>query len=218
MTKVRYKIRKEQLERVVENFVMESAMIEKNAAKKHKMSMGAEQADDMGEGMEKAKEVKKAKMKQAPEVKKHIHGKVNESRVLRENSEEEAMEFLNDLKENDPEAYAKLEQSAKSIQAKLESGMQEEGLRDTFNRIKGKIGGVLSTIGIGGLGVFGSSLEQAAKMGNYAVDLTDPLFVTSVIALLTGGGLVASKIHQTTKAQEKERMERAKAKLKNRNI
>jgi hypothetical protein len=81
MTKVRYKIRKEQLERVVENFVMESAMIEKNAAKKHKMSMGDEQADDMGEGMEKAKEVKKAKMKQAPEVKKHIKGTVSESEI-----------------------------------------------------------------------------------------------------------------------------------------
>jgi hypothetical protein len=72
MTKVRYKIRKEQLERVVENFVMESAMIEKNAAKKHKMSMGAEQDDDMGEGMEEAKEVKNPKLKQAPEVKKHM--------------------------------------------------------------------------------------------------------------------------------------------------
>jgi len=78
MTKVRYKIRKEQLERVVENFVMESAMIEKNAAKKHKMSMGAEQADDMGEGMEKAKEVKNHKMKQAPEVKKNIKESVGD--------------------------------------------------------------------------------------------------------------------------------------------
>ena len=84
MNKTRYKIRKEQLERVVESFVMESAqgtMIDKNAAKKHKMSMGAEQSDDMGEGMEKAKEVKKAKMKQAPEVKKHMKGSVSEARM-----------------------------------------------------------------------------------------------------------------------------------------
>ena len=81
MSKVRYKIRREQLERVVEHFVMESAMIEKNAAKKHKMSMGAEQADDMGDGMMKAPEVKKNRMKQAPEVKKNIKSKVSEARM-----------------------------------------------------------------------------------------------------------------------------------------
>jgi hypothetical protein len=84
MNKTRYKIRKEQLERVVESFVMESAqgtMINKNAAKKHKMSMGAEQSDDMGKGMEKAKEVKHPKMKQAPEVKKHMKGSVSETRM-----------------------------------------------------------------------------------------------------------------------------------------
>jgi hypothetical protein len=87
MSKTRYKIRKEQLERVVESFVMESAkggsMIDKNAAKKHKMSMGAEQQDDMGEGMEKAKEVKKAKMSQAPEVKKHMKSKMSEARLAK---------------------------------------------------------------------------------------------------------------------------------------
>lgn len=85
MSKTRYKIRKEQLERVVESFVMESAkggsMVDKNAARKHKMSMGAEQHDDMGEGMEKAKEVKKAKMSQAPEVKKHMKSKMSEARL-----------------------------------------------------------------------------------------------------------------------------------------
>ena len=81
MSKVRYKIRREQLERVVEHFVMESAMIEKNAAKKHKMSMGTEQSDDMGDGMIPAKEVKNPKMKQAPEVKKNIHGNVSESQI-----------------------------------------------------------------------------------------------------------------------------------------
>jgi hypothetical protein len=84
MNKTRYKIRKEQLERVVESFVMESAqgtMINKNAAKKHKISMGAEQSDDMGDRMEKAKEVKHPKMKQAPEVKKHMKGSVSETRM-----------------------------------------------------------------------------------------------------------------------------------------
>ena len=48
--KTRYKIRKEQLERVVESFVMESTegkMIVKDAAKKHKMNMGAEQHNDI---------------------------------------------------------------------------------------------------------------------------------------------------------------------------
>jgi hypothetical protein len=84
MSKTRYKIRKEQLERVVESFVMESTegkMIVKDAAKKHKMNMGAEQNDDMGDGMKKAPVSKKHKMKQAPEVKKNIHGKVSESRM-----------------------------------------------------------------------------------------------------------------------------------------
>lgn len=76
--KKRYKIRKEQLERVVENFVMEESMTmtKKHApeAKKHKMSMGAEAdlEDDMGEGMEMAKEKKDSKKKQAPEAKKHM--------------------------------------------------------------------------------------------------------------------------------------------------
>ena len=84
MSKTRYKIRKEQLERVVESFVMESTegkMIVKDAAKKHKMNMGAEQNDDMGDGMKKAPVSKKHKMKQAPEVKKNINGKVSESRM-----------------------------------------------------------------------------------------------------------------------------------------
>lgn len=107
MSKVRYKIRREQLERVVEHFVMESTMIEKNAAKKHKMSMGTEQSDDMGEGMEKAKEVKKAKMKQAPEVKKNIHGKVSESQIkkvaqhynLTEGEVERRLELLREFDE-----------------------------------------------------------------------------------------------------------------------
>ena len=121
MSKTRYKIKKEQLERVVESFVTESASPEakkhvqgyndkedeslgvkdgkkstkkvsekgrradskgkwgnrlKHAAeaKKHKISMGAEQSDDMGQGMKKASQSSSSKMKQAPEAKKHVKG------------------------------------------------------------------------------------------------------------------------------------------------
>jgi len=92
--KKRYKLRKEQLERMVENFVNESVSEkhwgindepkQSKEAKKHKMSMGAEQADDMGDGMKKANVVKKNTIKQAPEVKKHIKGTVSESEEMEE--------------------------------------------------------------------------------------------------------------------------------------
>jgi len=149
MTK-RYKIRKEQLERVVESFVMESAAPEAKKhvqgyndkedeslgmrtgkestkkqsdkarrddsygkwgkrgkygpeAKKHKMSMGAEQTDDSGEGMKKPSVAKSMKMKHAPEAKKHVKGgslseaKKKEITKLLENgdiSEAELQEFF----------------------------------------------------------------------------------------------------------------------------
>jgi archaellum component FlaC len=99
MSKTRYKIRKEQLERVVESFVMESTegkMMVKDAAKKHKMNMGAEQHDDMGDGMKKAPVSKKHKMKQAPEVKKNIHGKVSENRMRQINKLMETYEITED--------------------------------------------------------------------------------------------------------------------------
>ncbi len=127
MSKTRYKIKKAQLERVVESFVTESASPEakkhiqgyndkedeslgmkdgkkstkkvsekgrradskgkwgsrlKHAAeaKKHKMSMGAEQSNDMGQGMKKASESSSSKMKQAPEAKKHVKGSVSEAK------------------------------------------------------------------------------------------------------------------------------------------
>ncbi len=127
MSKTRYKIKKQQLERVVESFVTESASPEakkhiqgyndkedeslgmkdgkkstkkvsekgrradskgkwgsrlKHAAeaKKHKMSMGAEQSNDMGQGMKKASESSSSKMKQAPEAKKHVKGSVSEAK------------------------------------------------------------------------------------------------------------------------------------------
>lgn len=127
MSKTRYKIKKEQLERVVESFVTESASPEakkhvqgyndkedeslgmkdgkkstkkvsekgrradskgkwgsrlKHAseAKKHKMSMGAEQSSDMGQGMKKASQSSSSKMKQAPEAKKHVKGSVSEAK------------------------------------------------------------------------------------------------------------------------------------------
>jgi hypothetical protein len=115
MSKTRYKIRKEQLERVVESFVMESTkggnMIHKDAAKKHKMNMGAEQHDDMGEGMKKAPVSKKNKMKHAPEVKKHVKGKVSEQQIKKAAeyynlSESEVVRRIELLREEDEGAFA----------------------------------------------------------------------------------------------------------------
>ena len=145
MTK-RYKIRKEQLERVVESFVMESAAPEAKKhvqgyddkedeslgmrtgkestkkqsdkarredsygkwgkrgkygpeAKKHKMSMGAEQSDDSGEGMKKPSVAKSMKMKHAPEAKKHVKGSVSEAKFKK------LQKFMleNNITENDLE-------------------------------------------------------------------------------------------------------------------
>lgn len=143
MSKVRYKIRREQLERVVEHFVMESAMIEKNAAKKHKMSMGAEQSDDMGDGMIPAKEVKNPKMKQAPEVKKNIHGNVSESQIkkaakhynITENEVERRLELL---REYDEKAFMeKFNIIVKNSYPKL-SGKRasQEEIDDLYNQAK----------------------------------------------------------------------------------
>jgi len=131
MSKTRYKIRKQQLERVVESFVTESASPEakkhvqgykdtedeslgmedgkestkkvsdkgrrndskgkwgnrlKHAgeAKKHKISMGSEQSNDMGQGMKKASQSSSTKMKHAPEAKKHVKGSVSESQRINE--------------------------------------------------------------------------------------------------------------------------------------
>lgn len=131
MSKTRYKIKKEQLERVVESFVTESASPEakkhvqgyndkedeslgvkdgkkstkkvsekgrradskgkwgnrlKHAAeaKKHKISIGGEQSNDMGQGMKKASQSSSSKMKYAPEAKKHVKGSVSESQRINE--------------------------------------------------------------------------------------------------------------------------------------
>ena len=131
MSKTRYKIRKEQLESVVESFVNESIAPEakkdvqgyndkeneslgmrtgkestkkqsdksrredsygkwgkrgkySSEAKKHKMSMGSEQSDDMGQGMKKAPQSSSSKMKYAPEAKKHIKKSMSESKRLNE--------------------------------------------------------------------------------------------------------------------------------------
>lgn len=105
MGKVRYKVTKEQLERTVESFVTESTEATKHVkssvpseskgqktskggkkkqapeARKHTMSMGAEQANDMGDGMKMAGEVKSNKRKQAPEARKHVKGSVSEARL-----------------------------------------------------------------------------------------------------------------------------------------
>lgn len=131
MSKTRYKIRKAQLERVVESFVNESVAPEakkdvqgyndkeneslgmrtgkestkkqsdkarredsygkwgkrgkySSEAKKHKMSMGSEQSDDMGQGMKKAPQSSSSKMKYAPEAKKHVKKSMSESKRLNE--------------------------------------------------------------------------------------------------------------------------------------
>jgi hypothetical protein len=143
MSKVRYKIRREQLERVVEHFVMESAMIEKNAAKKHKMSMGAEQSDDMGDGMIPAKEVKNPKIKQAPEVKKHIKGNVSEAQIKKAAkhyniTEGEVERRLELLREFDEKAFMeKFNTTVKKSYPKL-SGKRasEEEMNNLYNQAK----------------------------------------------------------------------------------
>jgi hypothetical protein len=157
MGKTRYKIRKEQLERVVENFVMESAapevtkhvkgstpseskgnstssmkmkMKQSSEAKKHKMSMGAEQADDMGDGMKKAPESKSMKMRQAPEAKKHVKGSVSESNLrtlirIAESkgiSEAELMEELAILAENKESFMSNLNMKKRSQRALISKG------------------------------------------------------------------------------------------------
>jgi len=95
MSKTRYKIRKEQLERVVESFVTETAAPE---AKKH--TQGYNDKEDESLGMRTGKEStkkqsKKARRddslgkwgkrtKQAPEAKKHVKSKMTESEKLNE--------------------------------------------------------------------------------------------------------------------------------------
>jgi len=95
MSKTRYKIRKEQLERVVESFVTETAAPE---AKKH--IQGYNDKEDESLGMRTGKEStkkqsKKARRddslgkfgkrtKQAPEAKKHVKSKMTESEKINE--------------------------------------------------------------------------------------------------------------------------------------
>lgn len=172
MGKVRYKVTKEQLERTVESFVMESAEATKHVkgstsnetkgkptssmkmkmkqsaeAKKHKMSMGAEQADDMGDGMKKAPESKSMKKKHAPEAKKHVKGSVSESNLrtlirIAESkgiSEAELMEELAILAENKESFMSNLNMKKRSQRALAAKGRisgeftaeDEEALLDT---------------------------------------------------------------------------------------
>ena len=131
MNKTRYKIRKEQLERVVESFVTESVAPESkkhvqgykdtedeslgmkdgkestkkasvkgrrddskgkwgnrlkhaSEAKKHRMSMGTEQSNDMGQGMKKAPQTTSTRMKHSAEAKKYVRGSVSESQNINE--------------------------------------------------------------------------------------------------------------------------------------
>jgi hypothetical protein len=212
MTKVRYKIRKEQLERVVENFVMESAMIEKNAAKKHKMSMGAEQADDMGDGMEKAPEVKKAKMKQAPEVKKHIHGKVNESRMLRENIQDS----LEGVDQNLLNLIAKKLKgvSKEEIKSTVEDAKEEVVMGEVKSGKLFKIGGTLLVAGLIGLGIEASLAERLANQLSDDVTmnmLNNAGWVASAISTIAGMVTSGVAVKKGYEEKEKEFIDNAKA-------
>ena len=154
MGKVRYKVTKEQLERTVESFVTESTEATKHVkssvpseskgqktskggkkkqapeARKHTMSMGTEQANDMGDGMKMAGEVKSNKRKQAPEARKHVKGSVSESTLkklvrLAESqgiSEEQLMEELNLLIENKESFMKDLSLKKRSHRALLSKG------------------------------------------------------------------------------------------------
>jgi len=95
MSKTRYKIRKEQLERVVESFVTETAAPE---AKKHVQGYNDKEDESLGmrTGKESTKkQSKKARRndslgkfgkrtKQAPEAKKHVKSKMTESERINE--------------------------------------------------------------------------------------------------------------------------------------
>lgn len=101
MGTTRYKISKEQLERVVENFVMEAASIESKKApvKNHIPSQGAEAKKhvknkitgkiiEKGEGVPNVTPMKK-KLSQAPEAKKFVSNSkkthTNKAKVVKEN-------------------------------------------------------------------------------------------------------------------------------------
>lgn len=95
MSKTRYKIRKEQLERVVESFVTETAAPE---AKKHVQGYNDKEDESLGmrTGKESTKKQSKKdrrddsygkwgkRTKQAPEAKKHVKSKMTESEKLNE--------------------------------------------------------------------------------------------------------------------------------------
>lgn len=95
MSKTRYKIRKEQLERVVESFVTETAAPE---AKKHVQGYNDKEDESLGmrTGKESTKKQSKKdrrddsygkwgkRTKQAPEAKKHVKSKMTESEELNE--------------------------------------------------------------------------------------------------------------------------------------
>ena len=182
MNKTRYKIRKQQLERVVESFVTESAAPEakkhvqgyndkedeslgmkdgkksskkisekgrrndskgkwgsrlKHAseAKKHKMSMGGEQSNDMGQGMKKASQSSSPKMKHAPEAKKHVKGSVSESKLNK------LKQFMleNDITESDLEEGWLGDKLGTSSKAKREFLKKDFILKAKLWKEQGKI-------------------------------------------------------------------------------
>lgn len=206
MSKVRYKIRREQLERVVEHFVMESAMIEKNAAKKHKMSMGTEQSDDMGDGMVPAKEVKNPKMKQAPEVKKNIHGKVNESMGSN----------VSVLKNVDPNLLQMVRQELKGItKDQIEDAVDDAS---TMGEAKsGKllaVGGTLFALGLIGLGVDATITEKLVNSLKDDVTintLNNAAWVASAISTIAGMVTAGVGVKRGYGEREQEWIGKAKA-------
>lgn len=205
MSKTRYKIKKEQLERVVESFVTESASPEakkhvqgyndkedeslgmkdgkkstkkvsekgrradskgkwgsrlKHAseAKKHKMSMGAEQSSDMGQGMKKASQSSSSKMKHAPEAKKHVKGSVSEAKFKK------LQKFMleNNITENDLEEG--LWGDVRGWATGHESGEARDEAVVNFNKQLDDMEQKAKTVGAS----FGrSDLEKKAKENNY---------------------------------------------------
>ena len=114
----RYKLTKDQLERIVENFVMESASIESKKApvKNHIPSQGAEAKKHVknkitgdivepSEGVPAKPPVMKKKLSQAADAKKHVSNSKmkhsNKAKVVKEEKEQLIKEFLGEFSDVD---------------------------------------------------------------------------------------------------------------------
>jgi hypothetical protein len=198
MGKVRYKVTKEQLERTVESFVTESTESTKHVnssvpseskgqktttggkkkqapeAKKHTMSMGAEQSNDMGDGMKLAGEVKSNKRSQAPEAKKHVKGSVSESRkeeirrIMAENniSEEELDEaWWKRTMGDEDEFMSDLKIKARSLKALTGKTLSNDQAKELYNQAKND--GFAGALGVTAKGPEGELvyLDSSTKAG-----------------------------------------------------